>query len=321
MKKVLTVTIIVIAQLLMSTVQAQQVHAQQEALFGASIYTSPQAELKRKEAQILKRIDPKGAQSALSITLSESNKDPAQTPRASLNAQKHVVAAQGLTLPEKILVDREAYLKEAELLTKAANEIERLQKINQGLESTIKALEARVAAIRKVKDQEESKVNAANKRAKELLTMITESKKDLVIAETEVRRLSGVLPEKKPKIKSTTKTSKSITLSERRSNGEDRSENQASVVSVEVDKANLRAGPGKNHSALMTVKRGTRLVVETRQNDWLRITAPSGSRAWVSTDVVAFIGNNDKHSSVKIKGFDSKADQVEKAFKLIRARK
>ena len=58
------------------------------------------------------------------------------------------------------------------------------------------------------------------------------------------------------------------------------------VVEVSVNKANLRVGPGLNHSPLMTVAQGTRLVVETEKDKWYRIIAPNGVRLWVSSDVV-----------------------------------
>ncbi len=60
------------------------------------------------------------------------------------------------------------------------------------------------------------------------------------------------------------------------------------VATVVVDKAQLRTGPGKDNSPLMAVSKGTRLVIETRQGDWYRVVAPSGARAWVSSDIVAF---------------------------------
>ena len=34
------------------------------------------------------------------------------------------------------------------------------------------------------------------------------------------------------------------------------------------------------------MKRGTRLAVEVREGTWLRVTSPTGQRAWVSADVV-----------------------------------
>lgn len=58
------------------------------------------------------------------------------------------------------------------------------------------------------------------------------------------------------------------------------------VVVVTSDKANLRTGPGQDNSALMAVTKGNRLVVENKQGSWFRVFAPNGVRAWVSADNV-----------------------------------
>ena len=60
------------------------------------------------------------------------------------------------------------------------------------------------------------------------------------------------------------------------------------VATVIADKANLRSGAGKNNSPLMTVSRGTRLAVETRTGDWYRVITPTGTRAWVNSEVLSF---------------------------------
>ena len=58
------------------------------------------------------------------------------------------------------------------------------------------------------------------------------------------------------------------------------------VVEVSVSKANLRVGPGLEHSPLMTVAQGTRLVVETEEYGWYRVIAPTGIRVWISAQIV-----------------------------------
>jgi SH3-like domain-containing protein len=59
------------------------------------------------------------------------------------------------------------------------------------------------------------------------------------------------------------------------------------IVKVTVHKANLRAGPGFEHSPLMIVSKDSRLVVESKQGDWYRIITPTGSRAWIYSDIVS----------------------------------
>jgi len=80
------------------------------------------------------------------------------------------------------------------------------------------------------------------------------------------------------------------------------------VATVIVDKADLRLGPGKNHSALMAVPRGSRLVVEAREGDWYRVFAPNGERAWVFARAVVFgdgAATLNDGSSVQVKGFNA----------------
>lgn len=60
------------------------------------------------------------------------------------------------------------------------------------------------------------------------------------------------------------------------------------VATVVAEKANLRIGPSLKDSPLMSVSQGTRLTVERRDGEWYRVIAPTGARAWVSSDVVQF---------------------------------
>ncbi len=88
------------------------------------------------------------------------------------------------------------------------------------------------------------------------------------------------------------------------------------VATIAVPKAELRLGPGTNHSALMPLPRGSRLTVEMRQGEWLRVFAPSGERAWIHASLVTFgdgsvTGNS--RSAVAVRGFDPNAE--EEAFR------
>jgi hypothetical protein len=84
------------------------------------------------------------------------------------------------------------------------------------------------------------------------------------------------------------------------------------VATVAVEKAELRLGPGKNHSALMAIPRGSRLAVEVRQGEWYRVFAPTGERAWIQSALVRFgdgaAAMNDG-SSVKVRGYDVSLEQ------------
>jgi Bacterial SH3 domain len=95
------------------------------------------------------------------------------------------------------------------------------------------------------------------------------------------------------------------------------------IATVLADKADLRVGPGKNNSALMTVSRGSRLAVEARQGEWLRVFAPNGQRAWVHASVVTFgraAVSADSPSSVstnQVRGFSSSLE--DEAFQRIQS--
>jgi uncharacterized protein YgiM (DUF1202 family) len=60
------------------------------------------------------------------------------------------------------------------------------------------------------------------------------------------------------------------------------------IATIVADKAKLRAGPGSEHSEIMSVTKGTRLAVETKKGQWYRVMAPTGQRAWISGDVISF---------------------------------
>jgi hypothetical protein len=91
------------------------------------------------------------------------------------------------------------------------------------------------------------------------------------------------------------------------------STNEMLVATVMVDKANLRTGPGKNNSPVMSISKGTRLAIETRSGEWYRVITPTGARAWVAADVVAFGNRMQAKPSrvVRVKGYDNEAFSME----------
>lgn len=91
--------------------------------------------------------------------------------------------------------------------------------------------------------------------------------------------------------------------------------NSLPVATVVVEKADLRLGPGRNNSALMSVSKGSRLLVEARQGEWYRVFAPSGERAWVNSSAVIFgeIPGASNGTASRVKGYD--ADLEEEAFR------
>ncbi|MEN9847138.1 MAG: Bacterial domain [Pseudomonadota bacterium] len=92
------------------------------------------------------------------------------------------------------------------------------------------------------------------------------------------------------------------------------------IATVDVEKAELRLGPGKNHSSLMTVAKGSRLAVEARQGEWLRVFAPNGQRAWVQSKLVTFGskgGVKSVSTTVRVHGYSSSLE--DEAFKRVQS--
>lgn len=176
-------------------------------------------------------------------------------------------------------------------------------------------------------------LQAALTRIAILEQQLDEARSQLAISETEVSRLSGIVDSKAragmDKYKLSIPANRAPVSQPRRVVAEQRpvrppvSDNSPAkvddalhVATVTVEKAELRLGPGKNHSALMTVRQGSRLMIEARQGEWYRVFAPNGERAWIQASLVRFGDGaallNDG-SSVRVKGFSVGAE--EEAFR------
>ena len=166
----------------------------------------------------------------------------------------------------------------------------------------------------------------SEERVAQLMAKLKDQRNDLMLAEAEVSRLSRLLEKQRhATLKNVTGYSVTPTRPAKDARVAAVSSFQAkkmtpdmSIATINVNKANLRTGPGKNNSPLMTVSKGTRLAVETRKGEWYRVIAPTGARAWVSSEVVHF--GKDRLSeptrTVKVEGYRSNVE--EDAIQLIR---
>lgn len=59
---------------------------------------------------------------------------------------------------------------------------------------------------------------------------------------------------------------------------------------VTTDKANVRPVPNLSSDPIMTLDRGTELLVDLRQDEWNRIVTPTGRKAWMSAKVMELQG-------------------------------
>ncbi len=138
----------------------------------------------------------------------------------------------------------------------------------------------------------ESTLREKDRQIAQLKADLTKTKDRLMLAETEVERLSDILSAKHRSTvsKYVGNTSQSAQGAAMRASSQSAAKDDMPVATVTSDKAYLRTGPGKQNSPLMSISRGTRLVVETREGEWYRVITPAGTRAWISSDLVNFNG-------------------------------
>ena len=178
--------------------------------------------------------------------------------------------------------------------------------------------------------KERNQLEIANQKILELYTELENKKKQLILVETEVERLSEVIEKRNraelgngaspsPNIVNKNAVHQRQQIQMRKPiNDLEAEKADMPIAVVIVNKANLRAGPSLKDSPLLEVSKGTRLVVETRQGAWYRVMAPNGKRAWVSSDVVNFGPNaNSKPSfTTRLKGYNQDVeDRTESIFK------
>jgi hypothetical protein len=185
------------------------------------------------------------------------------------------------------------------------------------------------ALLRSQLEQRELQVTTLTKQVQELQSQLT-------IAEVEVERLSAVMDAKtrvslgqyklaapaRPKTSSKPEvdaTSQAPSIAAARDVQPPAADNNLEVATVAVQKAELRLGPGANHSALLSLPQGSRLAVEMRQGPWLRVFAPSGERAWIHASLVSFgdsAGRINSNSAVAVKGVAGAAE--DEAFRRVK---
>jgi len=195
-------------------------------------------------------------------------------------------------------------------------ELQDLIKRHGAIKADLKRQTDSAAKFKKKSDDLSDQLGKAEAKIKSLEQELTEARNRLIISETEVERLSGLMVTTVRSSKSLAKLDsipsggtgapRAAAVVQSRRPAEQQPAEEMPVATVVVEKANLRTGPGNEHSPLMSVTRGTRLLVEIRRGEWYRIISPSGTRAWVSADVVAF-GSSAQASptkTVKVKAFD-----------------
>lgn len=173
----------------------------------------------------------------------------------------------------------------------------------------------------------QKKLSASELHVKDLEQQLSEAKSRLIAAEVEINRLSNLEGSAaRAKFKtSANEPARGAGYQDAQGTGAPRIQmppgedaralapkTDLHVATVVVEKADLRLGPGKNNSALMSLRKGSRLMVEERQGEWYRVYAPNGERAWIHSSLVRFgdgAASLNDGSSVKIRGFDPSVEQ------------
>jgi len=64
-------------------------------------------------------------------------------------------------------------------------------------------------------------------------------------------------------------------------------------------KLNVRAGPNMNYGVVAVLNRGDKLDVKQDLNDWLKIKAPTNAVAWISSKLIAVVGEEKPESLIR----------------------
>lgn len=174
-----------------------------------------------------------------------------------------------------------------------------------------------LSALNRTNSDLRRQLELAQRKIRDASHELAETRNRLIIAETEVERLSSVIQERNrtsltrlgggalsgsqtaPAREYRAQSNASANASAGRVLSQSRPPTQAVkatsdmlIGTVTAQKAYLRTGPGKNNSPLMSVSQGMRLAIETRTGEWYRVITPTGARAWVSSDVISFGPDN-----------------------------
>lgn len=286
-------------------VSSVPVSAEESSQTNGSAYGLTNASLKAQEERLLNLLAAETADRVPKVD-SKAPSLPEPAPSTELHVEEAIAAARALVpSPEDTERQRE-------------------------LSKTVKNQQETIESLTRSKLSLEKRLRAAESKLTDVLKEVERTREDLLLAETEVERLSYVI-EKRNRDKIHTIQSRStryvapvaaksevvhneaVPLLTDNAPSQGGSREQISIATVTAQKANLRTGPGLNNSVLLTISRGSRLVVESRQGDWYRVIAPTGERAWISGTIIHFGENASGHpnSILRIKGVSSSSPHQE----------
>lgn len=167
----------------------------------------------------------------------------------------------------------------------------------------------------------QKKLIASEERVRALEQQLSDEKNKLIAAEMEISRLSTIIGNNnRARLSLPARVEQAAPRAEPKPAPEPNvpaaaPKDDLHVATISVDKAQLRYGPGPQHSPAMILGRGSRLAVEARQGEWIRVFAPNGERAWIHSKVVTFNSGSGTGSAVRVGGYDTRAEL--EAFKRV----
>lgn len=229
---------------------------------------------------------------------------------------------------EKVVLKQLATLRKDFATAQTASED--LKKKNRTLEGDLssakKNSEDLQAQLIERKKQNEELINKLNSSEQ-----LNEKSKDL---EQELAALRYELLNEQEKVKTLLSTSKNLSTANSSGSGnysgksfqpqaarnqqqQQRPASQNDYVTIEVTaaKAVLRAGPGEEHSPVMEIQQGSRLMVETREGDWYRVITPKGQRAFLRSDLAVELdaSGRPRYSAPPVRQVSPSSQKGEKA--------
>lgn len=221
------------------------------------------------QAELDKKAEELAAEEAKLVSQIQSGLEENDVPVEVLKSQSALTPPNSEPAPVKAVVARRVLDgKEAESISK---DLKVQRAAREKLEMSLKDREREIARLKEE---------------------LSKSKDRLMLAETEVERLSEILEAKHRSTISKYVGGKPSSLANAARSGQQPERAQPKddmpVATVTSDKAYLRTGPGKQNSPLMSISKGTRLVVETREGEWYRVITPAGTRAWIASELVNF---------------------------------
>lgn len=62
--------------------------------------------------------------------------------------------------------------------------------------------------------------------------------------------------------------------------------NEKDTAIIEVDKANIRVGPGTNYERTATALYGVVFTIDEKDGDWVKISHSDGTEGWIHEDLI-----------------------------------